>query len=156
MVGDGLGVGGIWLLSIAHFASGQSPLLLLAASATACLKYIALTFLMADPLGLSASREAFQASALNQPLCYLLALLAFLTSWVSSLDHLGTEKEVRFDKGMCWATASLIHLTNLPTHVSISLQFSNCLGNESSSLALKKSAALSASFYRGLGACADV
>jgi hypothetical protein len=50
------GVGGRWLLSFAHFASGQIPLLSLAASATACLKFAALALLMADPLALSASR----------------------------------------------------------------------------------------------------
>ncbi len=50
------GVGGRWLLCLAHFASGQIPLLTLAASATACLKCAALAFWMATPLTLSASR----------------------------------------------------------------------------------------------------
>ncbi len=54
-------VGGIWLLSFAHFISGQIPLLPLAASATASLKSSALAILMADPLALSASRYALQA-----------------------------------------------------------------------------------------------
>jgi hypothetical protein len=118
------GVRGRWLLSLAHFASSQIPLLPLAASATACLKCAALAFLMVAPLALSASRYALQALALGCLLCPLLALLAFLTSWVSSLDHQGTEKGAGFDKGMCWATASFIHLTNLSTPASMSSQFS--------------------------------
>ncbi len=48
------GVGGRWLLVIAHFASGHMPLLPLAASATACLKCVALAFLIASPLASSA------------------------------------------------------------------------------------------------------
>jgi hypothetical protein len=50
------GVGGRWLLFLAHFASGQIHLLPLTASATACLKCAALAFLIASPLALSASR----------------------------------------------------------------------------------------------------
>ncbi len=50
------GVGRRWLLSFTYFASGQNPLLPLAASATAGLKFVALAFLMADLLALSASR----------------------------------------------------------------------------------------------------
>ncbi len=49
------GVRGRWLLSLAHFASGQIPHLPIAASATACLKCAALAFLTAAPLALSAS-----------------------------------------------------------------------------------------------------
>jgi hypothetical protein len=51
-----VGVGGRWLLSFAYLASGQIPLLSLAASATAYLKCAALAFLMANPLAISASR----------------------------------------------------------------------------------------------------
>ncbi len=50
------GVGERWLLSFAHFASGQIPLFPLAASATASLKFAALAYLMADTLALSESR----------------------------------------------------------------------------------------------------
>ncbi len=39
--------------------------------------------------------------------CHLLSLLAFLTSWVSSLDHQETEQESGFDEGLCWANASV-------------------------------------------------
>ncbi len=49
------GVGGRWLHSFAHFADSQMPLLILAASATACLKCAALALVIADPLALSAS-----------------------------------------------------------------------------------------------------
>jgi hypothetical protein len=54
----GGGVGGRWLFSFAHFASGLILLLPLAVSATACLKFAAIAFLMADSLALSASRQA--------------------------------------------------------------------------------------------------
>jgi hypothetical protein len=124
-------VGGVrrrWLLSFAHYASGQIPLLPLAASATACLKCTALAFLVAAALALNASRCVLQASALGRLLCSLLALHTFLTSWVSSLDLQETEKGVGFDKGMCWASASFIHLTNLCTPASMSLQFSKLIG----------------------------
>jgi hypothetical protein len=54
------GVGGRWLLSFDHFASGQIPLLSHAASATAYLKCEALAFWMTAPFALSASRYALQ------------------------------------------------------------------------------------------------
>jgi hypothetical protein len=38
------GVEGMWLLVLAHFASGHMPFLFLAASATACLECVALAF----------------------------------------------------------------------------------------------------------------
>ncbi len=41
------GVGGEWFQSLAHFASGQIPVLPLASSATACFYCEALAFLMA-------------------------------------------------------------------------------------------------------------
>ncbi len=50
------GVSGRRLLFLAHLASGQIPLLPLAASATACLECTALAFFMAATLVLSASR----------------------------------------------------------------------------------------------------
>jgi hypothetical protein len=50
------GVGGRWLCSFAHLASGYTPLLLFVVSATAYLKCTASAFLMAIPLALSASR----------------------------------------------------------------------------------------------------
>jgi hypothetical protein len=117
------GVGGRWLRSFAHFASGQIPLLPLVASATAGLKCAVLAFLMATPLALSASRYVLQASALGHLLCSLIALLAFLASWVSSLDHQWTEKGAGFDKGMCWAYAYFIYPTNLSIPAYMSLQF---------------------------------
>jgi hypothetical protein len=116
------GVGGRWLLLFAHFANGQIPLLPHVVSAAACLKCAALAFLIAAPLALRASRYDLQASALGCLPCSLLALLAFFTSWVSSLDHQGTEKGAGFDKGTCWATASLSHFTNLSTAASMSSQ----------------------------------
>ncbi len=59
------GVRGRQLLCLAHCASGQIPLLPLAVSATACLKFSALAFLMASPLARSASRYALQVPALG-------------------------------------------------------------------------------------------
>ncbi len=50
------GVGGRWLLFIAHFARSHMPFLFLAVSATACLKCAALAFLIASALAWSAPR----------------------------------------------------------------------------------------------------
>jgi polyferredoxin len=115
------------------------------------LKCAALALLMTSLLTLAASRYTLQASAHGRLLCHLLAPLTFLTSWVSSLDHQGTENRTGFYKGMCWATASFIHLINLSTPSSMSSQFSYFLGMRSSSLALTVSASLSAFLHCGLG-----
>jgi hypothetical protein len=70
---------------------------------------------------------------------------------VSSLDYRGTKKGAGFDKGMGWATASFIYLTNLFTTAFMSSEFLKHLGKRSSSIALNDSAALSTFFHWGLG-----
>jgi hypothetical protein len=85
----------------AHSAIFHGPLLPLAASAKARLKCAALAFLIISPFALSSPQYTLQVSAHGGLVCHLLALLAFLTGWVSSLDHDETEKETGFDKEMC-------------------------------------------------------
>ncbi len=115
------GLGDMLRLSFVHFADGQMPLLFLAALATACLKCAALAFVIANPMALSAYWWTLQGSAHDCLRFSLLALLASLTSWVSSLDHQGMENETNYVGGMFWATASLIHCTNFSTPASMSL-----------------------------------